>query len=139
MKRYRCTVFNSDSTFGEPEIALGPMHVPARRVGAIIVHGRSRREAAARAYVRLVGQRRARLLKELNAPAYCIAVESRWRVLARSLARTSNWLGDCFLYDNMAEAFYLRIARLVAAEPFEGYRRTRRLRRLKCLQFFSAN
>jgi hypothetical protein len=127
---YTCTIFNHNYTFEEHEAWLGPEHVPAVRVASIIVRARSRREAAARAYVRTVGRVRARILRDLNAPAILVRFETRWRVLARGLGRVRNWLGDCFTYDNMVEAFFVRVQRRPDIQGLAGREALRRRRRL---------
>jgi hypothetical protein len=136
---YTCTIFNHDYTFEEHESWLGPEHVPAVRVASVTVRARSRREAAARAYVRTVGRVRARKLRELNAPAVLVRAESRWRVLARGLGRVRNWLGDCFTYDNMVEVFLVRVQRRPGTPRAAARRQARRHRLLRALRSPSIN
>lgn len=139
MTCYLCTIYNYDYTFGDDEALLGPHYVPAVRVARVAVLARNGREAAARAYVRTVGRVRARKLRELNAPAGCLLAETRWRTLARGLGRTSNWLGDCFVYDNRVEAFYVRVERRPAALRAAARGHARRWRLLQALRRPSAN
>ena len=130
MNLYTCTIYNDNYSAEDYEALLGPYFVPAVRVARISVLAQNGREAAARGYARTVGRVRARFLRDLNAPTVCILLETRWRGLARGLRRTTNWLGDCFFYDNRVEAFYIRAVRQSVTTSAESRRRSGRRRRL---------
>jgi hypothetical protein len=139
LNRYLCTVYNYNYTFGGDEALLGSHYVPAVRVARIAVLARNGREAAARGYVRTVGRVRARFLQSLNAPEICVLIESRWRRMAGAMRRTTNWLGDCFVFDNRVEAFYVQIERLSSTAGSGARRQTRRGRLLRALRSSSLN
>jgi hypothetical protein len=138
LNQYCCTVFCHD-TYEDHEGWLGPEYVPAVRIASVRVYARNGREAAARAYVRTVGGVRARKLRELNAPAFIIQAETSWRRLTRRLGRTSNWLGRCFVYDNMVEAFYVRVQRRSGTRSLTARRLARRRRLLRASRSPSPN
>ena len=140
MHYFRCAIFNQDYTFEAQEAWFRPGCTRAVRVATATVGARSRREAAARAYVRTVGQARARFLRDLNAPAICIKIESCWRTMARGLRRAHIWPGDClFVWDNQVEAFYVRVVRLQSMPASAVRRQAFRRRLLRSLRSASLN
>jgi hypothetical protein len=137
---FRCAVFNQDCTFERQESWFRPGCTRAVRIAGATVRARTRREAAARAYVRTIGQARARILRNLNAPALCIEIETRWRSLARCLRRAHIWPGDClFAWDNQVEIFYVRVVRLPFILASAVHRQSLRCRLLQSLQSPSLN
>lgn len=127
---YDCTVFNHNYTSEDHEDWLGPEYVQAVRIASVIVHARNAHDAAARAYVRTVGRVRAGKLRKLNAPAVIIQFETSWRKVADCLGRAKNWMGNCFVYDNEFEAFYMRVERCSGTWPAPARRLARRRRLL---------
>jgi hypothetical protein len=103
LKSYLCTIFNHDCTTDQQEAPLGSHYAPAVRVARVLVFARNGQEAAARAYVRTVGRVRARKMREFNAPACCLMMETCRRTLAGGLGRVSNWLVDCFVYETQGQ------------------------------------
>jgi hypothetical protein len=109
--KYRCAIYNYDYTFTAPMPGMSTSpHVPASLVAIVTVSAPSPRQAAARAYVRRVGRRRARLFQEMfPGPKSLAERESNPRAVARELQRTANWIGDCWQLDNRAEAWFIRV------------------------------
>jgi hypothetical protein len=109
--KYRCAIYNYDhaSTAPMPGMSTSP-HVPACLVAIVTVSAPSPRQAAARAYVRRVGRRRARLFQEMfPGPKSFAQRESNPQAVARKLRLTANWIGDCWQLDNPAEAWFIRV------------------------------
>ncbi len=112
--RYLCTIYNRDFAFGGPNSVL---------VGTTTVGARNLREAAARAYVRCVGRKRAVVLRqELKAPRAVIAQETNVRAIAVSLRKTSTRMGDCYLLDNMVEAWDIHVEPVRSTSPQQPQR-----------------
>jgi hypothetical protein len=118
--KYRCAIYNYDYTFPTvdsasvppalPENWLHSPHVPAALVGMVTVQASTPKQAAARAYVRRVGKRRARFLQgTVQAPKALIERESSPRAIARDLVQTTNWIGSCWRLDNLMEAWFIRV------------------------------
>jgi hypothetical protein len=126
---YRCTLFHHNYTLGDEDDVLDLEYHPAVRIARVGVLARTARQAAARAYVRTVGRARARKLWEISAPMVIVLAEAHWRVMARWLDVTNNWLGRCFVHDNQVEAFYIRVE-LGTASPRAIAGRLARRRRL---------
>jgi hypothetical protein len=137
---FHCVIFNHDYTSQDQEAWFRPGCTRVVRVATATVFARCRRAAAARAYVRTVGKARARFLRDLNAPAIVIEIESRWRTLARGLQRAHIWPGDClFVWDNQVEAFYVRVVRLQSMPASAVRRQAFRRRLLRSLRSASLN
>ncbi len=93
-------------------------------IGAVVIESGTRgrrpviswRMAAAKAWVACVGVRRARTLKQLNAPEVIIAAQTDARPVLQSLHETSLWVPSDywrkFAYDNGAEQW------IIALEPW---------------------
>jgi hypothetical protein len=112
---YACTLFNWDYTLGEETTEVGRWLLSVLPVATIVVQARNRREAAARAYVRCVGSKRAKFLREaLQAPPAVVKHEMSPRAIAPALARMPGGSGHCYCLDNMVEAW------LITAEPLSS-------------------
>lgn len=106
---FLCTVYNHDYTFGAPS-GTEPSAIQATRVATVSVRARSARAAAAKVYVRCVGRRRARLLKDvLQAPASLVRQETDWRAIAPGLMRCGGRMGTCYCFDNLVEAWFIQV------------------------------
>jgi hypothetical protein len=116
-----CAVYSQDLTLGGKE----PTPAGVTLVGQTAVRAAGPRQAAAKGYVRCVGRRRARLLKDVfQAPQTCVENETNWRAIAPGLMRSSNRLGDCYCFDNVLEAWYILVS--PAALPLPRRRLSRR-------------
>ena len=97
----------------DDESWLGPAYTSAAHVATVTVVAWSRREAAARAYVRTPGQ----------APGAGVGQASGTRVyhprrtkccavLSRGLEKAADWAGPCYRLFNMVQTWHLRVTRL---------------------------
>ncbi len=117
MNYYRCAVYNHNYTFGDDEPRLGLAFAALARVAVVSVRAGNLRAAAARAYVRTAGRLRARVLRRINAPSFLIELETDAGLLEQGLTPAAFWLGDCFVWDNAVEAWYITV------EQCDAYRR----------------
>jgi hypothetical protein len=118
--RYLCTIYNRDFTAGGPNSVL---------VGTATVKGRTLREAAARAYVRCVGRKRAQILPKGPKAPRVFAGETNVQAVAVSLRKKSSRFGDCYLLDNMVEDWHIHVEPVAA--PSASPRPQPQLRRMR--------
>lgn len=90
---------------------LGSKYADSVRVASVTVIARRAREAAARAYVRVLGRQRMAVLVQLGAPAFIIRAERSVRRLARGLEKTADWAGPCYRLDNMVQQWHFHVRR----------------------------
>lgn len=110
MKLYTCTIQNRDHFADDHES-------PCCLVGSVTVAARNERAAAAKAYFRLVGRHRLRMLKRLKAPSFIIYAETDHLGLACGLVRKGRGPegGRVYVHDNMVEAWDIEVVPASAA------------------------
>ncbi len=91
----------------------------ATRLGSTTVSASDEREAAARAWIRLVGEARAEYLKNLSAPAVIIAHETDACAIMEDLRESALDVADLELF-NLVEIWYFCVT-----PPAEANRMTR--------------
>jgi hypothetical protein len=124
--QFVCTIYGHDYTAGGPRGWLNARPVRLTAPRTVTVSGQTVREAAARAYVRCVGRRRARLLcSRQHAPRRVALQEADPKAIAASLRKTPAPGGACYQLDNLVEAWFIRV------EPAPPLRRRHLLRQLR--------
>jgi hypothetical protein len=120
--RYLCCLYNYDHTFGEfldesDTLRFRHCLVPAVFETSVHLVAQSARQAAALAYVQAVGQKKARAMKKMKAPAFMIKAETNPRAVTKLFGWTRIWAGKCLFFDNDIETWYIRVQRLHAVDP----------------------
>jgi hypothetical protein len=143
--RFVCTIYNHNYTCAgnKPEMRTGDSTGSADGVSvvatAVAVSGRTRREAAARAYVEHVGRQRARLLrKRLDTPRSTIAQETNCAAIAASLRKLHGPMGEGYEMDHLYQAWFIlveqapaNLCRLPGDPPVQPKQRSSRRTRLR--------
>lgn len=107
--RYLCTIYANDGTFTGNKTSHDPAE-PGSPVGSVVVTGSSLRQAAARAYVRCVGRKRARWLEQAKqAPAAVVAQETSPKAIAMSLRKVHRRFGECYEMDNYHDVWSIKV------------------------------
>jgi hypothetical protein len=127
--RYTCTIYSHAYTFGSSSKgSTGSDPVFDAPLASVVVSGRNVREAAARAYVKAVGRKRAKQMRKMgNAPREVIAQEMNGKAIAASLRKTSRRIGECYELDNFVESWLIKVVAL-PEHPQPSARRLRVLR-----------
>jgi hypothetical protein len=121
--RYLCTIYSHETTVAGKKGFFGTEPSDGPPVARVLVSGSSLREAAASAYVRCVGQERARWLRQsTQAPAQVIAQETNRKAIAASLRKVHRRFGECYEMDNLVDAWSIKV------DPVPTTRLPRRLR-----------
>ena len=124
--QFVCTIYGHDYSAGGPPAWLSARPVLVTAPRTVTVSGGNLREAAARAYVRCVGRRRARLLcSRQHAPRRVALQEADAKAIAASLRKTPSPGGACYQLDNLVEAWFIRVE---AAPPLPRRPLLRQLR-----------
>jgi hypothetical protein len=107
---YTCTIYSHDFTFGGAKGFTGTDPVFDAPTAQVVVSGRNLRQAAARAYVKCIGRRRAKeMLRNLDAPREVIQQETSCKAIAASLRKTARRIGECYELDNFVEAWSIKV------------------------------
>ena len=116
--RYLCTIYNHDYTFGGKQGFVGTEPAFDSPVGSVVVSGSSLRQAAARAYIRCVGQKRARQMrKDARAPRNVIAQETSCQAIAASLRKTAGRFGEFYELDNFLNGWLIKVEPVSSSTP----------------------
>lgn len=116
---YLCTIYRHDYTFGGTKGFTGTEPAYESPVARVRVSGSSLRHAAARAYVRAVGRRRAATLRrQARVPDPVIAQETSPRAIAASLRKTVRRNGEGFELDLFLVSWFIRVEAVPAPLPF---------------------
>lgn len=110
--RYLCTIYSTDGSFPTPKTSsgTGAPSEPTSPVASVVVTGASLRQAAARAYVRCVGHKRAEWLRQsAQAPAAVVAQETSPRAIAASLRKVHRRFGECYEMDNYHDVWSIKV------------------------------
>jgi len=75
-------------------------------LGAVTVVARSEREAAAKAWIDLIGVKRADILRELNAPSFIIAHQTTVEAIVQDLRDSGLGGMSCELYNGVESWFF---------------------------------
>ncbi len=116
--RYTCTIFGHDYTFGGDQGFTGTDPVFDEPLARVVVLGRSSREAAARAYVKCVGRKRAEQMREeRRAPGKVIMLETSRKAIAASLRKTTRRIGECYEMDHLLQAWFIKVEPVLPNSP----------------------
>jgi hypothetical protein len=108
--RYLCTIYTHAYTYGGTSGFTGTEPSFDSPTAEVMVTGGSMRQAAAKAYVRCVGRRRARLLEgDGQGLPNSAAQERDPRAIAASLRRTCRRIGEVFELDHAFEAWLIKV------------------------------
>jgi hypothetical protein len=116
--RYLCTIYNHAYTVGATHAFTGTDPSFDSPLARVVVSGPSLRQAAARAYVKCVGKKRAeQMRKRLEMPRGVIAQETNRRAIAASLRKTARRIGECYELDNFVEAWFIKVEPVPSPRP----------------------
>jgi hypothetical protein len=108
--RYLCTIYTHDCSFAGRKGFAATEPAFDAPVASVIVDGPTLRDAAARAYVRVVGRQRAQGLRRKPAiPNEVIAQETSPRAIAASLRKVARRVGECYEMDNLVDAWSIQV------------------------------
>jgi len=109
--RYLCTIFANDATPTTTTTSgPGSPNDPGSPVARVVVAGSNPRQAAARAYVKRVGQHRALWLQQAaKAPAAVVAQETSPKAIAASLRKVHRRFGECYEMDNYHDVWSIKV------------------------------
>lgn len=130
--RYRCTIFTHAYTTTGTEAFSGTEPSFDEPMGDAVVRADGMRHAAARAWVRLVGRERARVLAgsgESNPDA--AAQQANARAIAASLRKTCKRIGEVFELDNLVESWFIKVEPAPSKPPRLRLSSSRLLRLLR--------
>jgi len=115
---YAVTVYLEDDDDMDDQPAEYAVVVSAHGVGAVRMRARSEVEAAAKAWVRLVGVAREKATLKLKAPHRVVAEQTSIRATAAQIEECDVWCGQLKL-NNMVETWYFSVgpAEALRGEP----------------------
>jgi hypothetical protein len=109
IEQFDVAVFHGENPYDDDDSDDVPaynLNYSAMRLGSATVSARDEREAAARAWIQLAGEARVERLKELNAPAHCIAHETDVRAIAAELRESGFSRAGLELYNGCEVWFF---------------------------------
>ncbi|MFO0930420.1 MAG: hypothetical protein U0736_25895, partial [Gemmataceae bacterium] len=113
--RFHCTLYKHEYAFDGNGGYTGTEPTYDTTVGRVRVSAATLRQAAARAYVILVGRARAeRMRAEAHAPEHVIAQETSTRAIAASLRKTMRRIGEGYELDQFLHAWFIRVQAVTA-------------------------
>jgi hypothetical protein len=112
-RQYDSVIYNHCPTdLEDDENWLGELYLPVVEVARTIALASTKREAAARAWVRTVGRERARAMRELGAPVAVLEMNSDRGQIASELTNAELWIGECLKLDNGVESWFVVATRV---------------------------
>ena len=109
--RFLCTIYTHDfTTTGGDKGGVGTEPAFDSPLARLVVGGSSLREAAARAYVRAVGRKRARWMRQQPWSREEVASqETNRRAIAASLRKTNSRIGECYEMDHLVRCWLIKV------------------------------
>src|SRR4051794_14958818 len=108
--RYLCTIYTHEYTTTGAKGSGATEPSFDSPLDQVVVAGSSLREAAARAYVRAIGRKRAQWMRQQPWSREEVASqETNKRAIAASLRRTHRRIGECFELDHLALAWLIKV------------------------------
>ena len=123
--KFTVTVYHGDDPEDNVLVYNDRIMHSATRLGSTTVSASDEREAAARAWIQLVGEARAEYLRNLSAPAVIIAHETDVRAAMENLRESALDAADLELF-NLVEIWYFCVT---PPTPPAGLRRREQARR----------
>ena len=115
---FLCTIYTHDMTTGGDKGGVATEPAFDSPLASVVVDGSSLREAAARAYVRAVGRRRARWMRQQPWSREEVASqETSRRAIAASLRKTNRRIGECYELDHLVFSWLIKVEPAPANMP----------------------
>ena len=107
---FLCTIYTHDYTSTGDKGGVVTEPAFDSPLTALVVDGSSLREAAAGAYVRAVGRKRARWMRQQPwSREEVVSQETSRRSIAASLRKTNRRIGECFELDHLVRAWLIKV------------------------------
>ena len=105
-----CTIYTHDLTTGGDKGGVATEPAFDSPLAKLVVGGSSLREAAARAYVRAVGRKRAKWMRRQPwAREEVASQETNRRAIAASLRKTNRRIGECYEMDHLVRSWLIKV------------------------------
>jgi len=115
---FLCTIYTHDYTTGGDKGGVATEPAFDSPMAKLIVGGSNLREAAARAYVRAVGRKRARWMRQQPWSREEVASqETSRKAIAASLRKTNRRIGECYELDHLVRSWLIKVEPAPANMP----------------------